>query len=355
MYTIPDMLNPESNRHSVMFVHIERQGENLEYFREHCHPIDPACDFLRVDDFGNIFYSTWRQIRGVPSTNIYKQISHTSPLADITAQNTRYKDTYEIQIHQIQEDEGSIEAAIRAMRHVIENQEIRQLPQTLAIKQRALELMNLYEPGFAELNDQQLRQEQAKTEQILKDAHLFPSPIIAEEKRRTAQWLIKGSSGIDDTGRKNKMISMCSLLAAARRAINREHTVGFILEKYLHMQQILIMEEARCKMICAKAEEKFRPTGLAATKIFQGDTYYPRYRYDHKTLCAMLFSLRDQLKSLHVKPYRDPSQQAAIDIHTVIQLIGQAGYQDVIDQQLFDAIHEQLILVTPDTSRQIYP
>lgn len=92
--------------------------ELQRYFREKCRPL--LGSEVRYDNEGNIFYATWHDLpkKGLLAPE-FICVSRVHPQADIYAPFTRYG-RVELRIHKISEDEGSVEAAIRSMDHILE-------------------------------------------------------------------------------------------------------------------------------------------------------------------------------------------------------------------------------------------
>ena len=225
---------------SEVFVTRPERRLILEHFDNHCRPLYGSD--IRVDFEGNIFYPTWRQVkREKINPGDYDLLSHKGirpgiylnfPLAT--------KRPYELCVHQIKKDGGSVEAGIRSMEHVIEAEINKEAPQAKIVRERIDQLFDLFS-NFSSLTEEDFEIIQGETYALLVRVGLNPETVILEEKQKIAHWLIKGSSGKDSLTRQNWLISTMALQAAYHRTIKRELGINQTLSKFIKMREALIL------------------------------------------------------------------------------------------------------------------
>lgn len=284
-------------------VYFRRQGRQAflaEYLEDHCRPL--LGTELFFDKEGSIFYYRWRSL---PREGLlppqFILVSRLHPQADIYAPHTRYPHRREMQIVPIRKDNGSVEAAIRAMDHVLEGERSKETQRTGAVKNRAHELFDLFSSNFSAIGPEEFAAAREQTFALLRQVGLDPDQVIDEEMQRMATFLLKGSSGRDSTGRENMMVSLGALAAAYRRAISRRWGIDEIISKFLQMREALILDREFSRGIFTDVASRLKSSAMPSHVLFtKPDT--PAKNLG--PVFGLLSTMRFQLTQLHLKPYR---------------------------------------------------
>lgn len=338
------------DRKQAFFVSAGEQEERLAYLHESCTPL--LGSDVYADNEGTIFYTTWRYL---PKENIlpdlYIPISHTHPRADIFAARSRYEHAREILVNRIDADDGSAEAAIRSMEHVLTGTFGRETEQAQAVQSRSRHLLSLFSTDFADMDHEDFRTQLAYTQTLLEKVKLNPATVLDEEKRRMAAWLLKGSLGKDSGERRNWLISTAALQAAYRRALERRFGLNVIARKFLEMREALVIERTFSREIFTDVAHRLRPEDMPAHTLFKNPDSKPT---NVGIVHAILHSLVFQLEQPHVKTYRPVGRQAAANVSLAMEFLKRGDRRAIVERDLFGQTR-QLLLDELDQRSRIYP
>jgi len=240
----------------------------LEYFDRYCQPLYGSN--VRVDSGGNIFYPTWHQVkREKINPEAYSLLSRTrmGEEAYLSLALTT-KHPYELHIHQVRKNSGSVEAGIRSVEHVIKTETGKETPQIKAVKKRIGQLFDLFSDSDS-LSEQDFKILQGETYAQLAQVIPNPETVVLEEKQKIVYWLIKGSGGKDSLSRQNWLITTMALQAAYRRALEREITISQILSKFIRMREALILAREFSREIFTDVDHWLEPQRMPAHYLFR--------------------------------------------------------------------------------------
>ena len=321
----------ERQQNIAYVAHRDRQEERFAYLREHCQRLLNSGAYLNEE--GDIFYISWPDLpkEGLLPPN-YVTISRVHPQANIYTQHSRY-DIKEVIVKQVRKDEGAVETAIRLTDHVLYG-EGREMRQTDAVLKRTDELFDFYTD--TPVTDEALEAAREKTQALLVQVGLDPDKVIDEEKRRMAEWLLKGSTGEDALGRRNLLVTIGALTASYRRAIERKRGIGEITEKFLVMREALIFERKLARITFRTIADQLQPASSIVRLV---NTPFPR---SIETVVGMIHILQNELDHARVKTYRTVALEANRRLAEGIALVQQGKYQEVAQQNLFSEVRKLL-------------
>lgn len=318
------------------------QEERANYLQTSCRKL--LGSDAHVDGDGTIFYYTWGDVphdilaEGMIPPE-YVIISRMHPQADIYAPHTRHKDLKEMVIAEITADDGSVETGIRAMDHILQGESGRETVHATTVKQRAHELLDLFQTDFTSITKEEFSAAQAQTYGLLTAVGYDPETVVNTEKQRMAGWLLKGSVGKDSIDRINWLTSVAALSAAYRHAVMRYRGIGIIEGKFVRMREAFIFEREFSRAIFSDVIEYLREDALPSHRLFK----FPRAPADNVGIVtAILHNMVFQLRQPHVKTYRTVGRQAAQIVHEIMTLLSQDNRQEVIDRHLFSQARDLL-------------
>lgn len=342
----------DGRERQVYFRRSGRQSELARHLETSCRKLLGADVY--VDGEGNIFYYTWPQLhqQGLLPPD-FVQISRLAPQADIYAPHTRYPDRKEMLIAQVTKDEGSVEAAIRAMDHILEGTRGKQKKRLEAISHRAHELFDLFSGNFDQLTDADLTAARRRTRQLLARVGLNPNEINAllhKETQRMLVWLDKGSFGHDSQNRRNKLITAGALSAAWRHATARRQGLSQIERKFVSAREALVLEREFSRAIFADVAAHLRT--MSRHDLFHKPTLTSTG--DLPIVLGLLRTMQFQLEQPHVKTYRPLGRKVAKIIAEIEALLRQNNRREIRQKGLFQ---EAYALLTQELVKQrdIYP
>lgn len=313
----------------------QKRSDRLAYFDQECFPLlgNPA---VRVDKEGSISWLRWPEVE-IPKSGIippaHHIISPQNPAADIYARFSRYTDAAEPTVQTIKKDGGSIETAIRSCDYILFGNRIRQYRQVDAVAGKADELLSLYGMLFNSLSSERFEQNRLEVQALLQDVGLNWETIVSQHKKKMMFWLEKGSFGEDSLQRRNKLISLMALSAAAREAFERKRGLGKIEKKYLGIRQTVIDERIMVRGIFAEISDRFRPEAIPSSVIFRRPQW--SHPYDWGILEGMMQHAKYLLKQAKTRTYRQAAQQAIALLDPAIWNIKQRNVQPIIEQNTF--------------------
>lgn len=341
---------PNTERKEKFVVRKERQQDLLQYVETHCRRL--LGSDTQVDEKGNIFFPIWREVRReqvVPEE--FSLLSRTREREEVyLSRPLTTKRLYELTIHQITKDEGSVEAAIRSAEHTLETELKREKPQVRAVRERISELFDLFS-DFSVVTDEQLEQAERETYRRLAKVGLDPQRIILEEKRKMANWLTKASGGKDSWKRRNDLITTMALEAANRRAVEREQGIGETTSKFVRIREALRFAREFSREILEEVVEKLEPQRMPAHSLFK---YPERPPQNVGIVRGMLNTMTWQLEQPPVRNYRPAGLATGQILKKVVDLLNQDRREEIVERGLFgDArgILEEVL----EKHKDIYP
>lgn len=349
--SLPSPTERYAGRERPVFFVAETRQELLQHFDEQCRPLFGSD--VRFDHEGNILYPIWRDLlrERVLTTGGYVQLSELDPQADLAAPYTRFTHFEEIRIHQIRTDEGSVETAIRAMDHVIEREQDREMQHAGVVRSRSRELLDLFSRRFTEMTDEEFKTAQRETYAQLTKVGLNPATVVDEHKQRMTDWLIEGSLGEDSLGRMNRLISIQALSAAYRQVLKREGAIGEILVKFAGMREALLFEREFDRQILEEVAGSLEEYRMPAHTLFKNPD---RPASNLGIVKGMLNHMRWQLKQPRVKPYLAVGREAGEKLGEVVELLDKGARREIVVLGLFPQAHDLLIRGL-ENHKDIYP
>lgn len=318
----------------VEFVRVGEQQERDLYIRNNCKPLFRSGVFY--DGGGDIYYRIRPTIALQRALSPeFVQLTRLSDQADIQAPYTQFTNIRLRQTHRIEKDEGSVEAAIRSMGHVLERELEVELPQARTVQERASSLLNLFTTGFDQITDVEFRQARRETYDLLGRVGLDPSTVVDNKKRSMAAWITKASFGKDSQDRRNKLISVLSLRAAYRVAIERQQGIGEILSKFIKMHEALLYEREFSRAVMIDVVDRLKPAAVSSHYLFKRPSAQER-RGDAGILISMLKHLEFQLGLPRLRPYRPASLDGQTSIAQVRELLEGGRRLEVAESGLFE-------------------
>jgi len=337
------------DRQEIFIVRPERKPI-LEYFNNHCRSLYGSD--IRVDPKGNIFYPTWRQVkREKVKPENYDLLSHQRIRSEIYLNfPLTTKRPYELHIHQVKKDGGSVEAGIRSIEHVVKAQTKKETPQTKMVRERINQLFDLFS-NFSSLTEKDFKIIQSETYALLAQVNFNPETVILEEKQKIAHWLTKGSSGKDSLGRQNQLITTIALQAAYRRALERETGIKQTLSKFIRMREALILAREFSREIFTDVNHWLEPQRMPVHYLFR----YPQKPPKNVGITiGILNTLCWQLTLPPVKPYRPAGIAAKEPLKQATDLLKQNQREEINQKNLFG----QAYIILQETLKKhqnIYP
>lgn len=318
-------------RPEVFVVRKGRQEELRDYYHRRCRPLFGSD--VRVDKEGNIFYPTWSQVkREKVEPDEYSLLSKKREGEETyLARRLITKSIYELQICQIKENEGGVEAGIRSVEHVLTTELKREKPQTRAVKRRIDELFGLF-TNFSTLTNEQLEEAERETYRRLAQVELDPQTVLLEEKRRMTQWLVKASGGRDSLERRNWLITIMALVAANRRAFERRAGIGETVSKFARMREALVFAREFSREILGEVVYWLEPQRMPAHYLFK---YPGKLAQNVGIVRGMLETMRWQLTQPQVKPYRPAGTEAREVLGTAVSLLERDERREIVERNLF--------------------
>lgn len=338
-------------RREVFVVRKEKQRDLLNYFKQDCRSLYGSD--IRVDKDGNILYQTWPEIKRekvVPDK--VDLLSKKRQRPDVyLRQRLVTKKPHESRINVITEDEGGVEAGIRSMEHILTGERGKETQQVRTIKQRVVDLLDFFRGKdlFQKIPDEEYKRLEAETIRRLNKVKLDPDTVFSEEKEKMTRWLMKASGGKDSLGRENPLITNMALLAAQRRAIEREKGIGHIIPKFLRNREALIFEREFSRGIIEEVKEQLEPQRMPGHYLFKHPDKPPQQA---GLIKGMLDHMSWQLEQPHVKPYKPAGLRAGEVLGEIRELVEQNRRREAKD--LFGQAREILEEVL-DRHKEIYP
>jgi len=336
---------PEREKHRLeeriaCFVRKGRQEELAQEINQ-CRSLFGSDVFY--NNQGDIFYIIWRDLKKAPSFLEYTLITRLHPQADIYAPHSRFQRFKEKIVCQVSKDEGSVEAAIRSMDHILEEEQGREMFQAKAVGRRAFELLDLFTISFSEITEEQFKQEQEKTIALLAQVGFNPDKVVNREKSKIGHWIVKGSFGQDSLGRRNKLISVMALQAAYRQAIERQKGVGgHIIGKFMRMREALIFEREFSRTIFEDVADRLRPEAMPSHQFFKYP-YRPVDERQFNIVKGLLGTMQFQLEQPRVKTYRTIAGQAKEILAEINSLLLEDRRFEIVDKNLFGEVRNLLV------------
>ncbi len=345
---------------------VERKGEKIAYFiasgeqEELRRYLSGFCYRLLDSDAyvsrqeGDIYYITWRDLpkdRILPQT--FLPISKVGPRADIFAHRSRYRQTKHMVVHQIKEDGGGVEVAIRAFDHILEGVSSKERDQADAVRERAYEVLDLFQKRpISEITAEEFAGAQRETYALLARARLDPQRLISRQKRQMVAWLLKGETGRDVRDRLNWLVSVGALQAAYRAALKRRLALDPIAIKYIEGREALLLTRTVCREVMTAVAKRLRDQALPSHVLFK----FPGKIVEVQQIVLvgeMLRQMESELVTLvSVKPYKLAAHEAATYLSDARRLLG-AGKRTEVPAVLAEA-RKRLVTQLSETA-YVYP
>ena len=188
---------------------------------------------------GSIYYVIWGDVEfqdEIPETLTLRR--PLPPSADIFAPQTRFTEKKRGSVHH----SDDIKTTIRAFNHIIDNVREREVGQTSALRQRALQLLDFFaDKPFSNVSEVQFAEARNETYAVLAGVKLDPENLINQEKAKIVKWILRSEK--DSLGRWNKLIRLGALQAAVRHAVEHGRNLATEVEsKFLRGREALVLE-----------------------------------------------------------------------------------------------------------------
>jgi len=259
---------------------------------------------IRVSPEGDIFYPVWRERVRINKPELYLPCSSLPrgwTFERLLA--SRRRPISEVIFYQVKKDDGSVEAAIRSMDHILERygQGEIEVKQVLAIRnqiERARQVLQEtkgvskeeFEEGFDNLYRQTLR--------LMEELGLNQAALSL--KKDIARLLEEASTGRNGLERRNPLVVLKRLEAAEKRIEYRVGEIGFVRDKFLANKAGLLAQREKDRGLLNEAVHQFT-SGLAGHEAFKkGETT----DLQRGILLGVVGSLIYKLEQVRVKPYK---------------------------------------------------
>ncbi len=229
---------------------------------------------VRVSPEGDIYYSVWIERSYILKPELYAPCCRLPQgwnlKRTLTASSNR--PISEIRFLRIRKDGGSVEAAIRAMDHVLtayrdRGQELEQVNRIETQIERAMTVLQEMEQVPREQFEEGFGQLHRETMALLEKCGMSRATLAI--KKNIAQLLDEASTGKDVLGRRNAIAALKKLQAAARRVAYRWAETKFIEAKFSTMREGLVRQREEEREILAGVQHEMT-TGLANHAVFSG-------------------------------------------------------------------------------------
>lgn len=314
---------------------------------------------VKYDEYGNIYYPTWRERTRVLKPEIYESRSKLRRgwSLEKTLRLAPRKPISEKVYHQVKKDEGSVEVAIRNMDHIlagyqVEGEEVEEIKILQGQINQALDVLFEYpsqinpeefEEGFEDLHQETVR--------ILED--LGMNNVILEVKKQLADLVDRGTRGKDWLERRNPRAMLLILEAGLKRVERRRRTMRFIRDKFEPMKGALIRERDESREILQEIQKEMGREGLAGHVLFshpeRGDTPLQR-----GVIRTRLDTTIRRLSQIKLKPYRPVAKELIDRLKRAQALVGEGKYRKA-NEIFVKARAETEAVLGDDRYRQIYP
>jgi len=249
------------------------------------------------------------------------------------------KEPLVLEIAEVKDDEGGVEAALRMTEYVVRGQKNVEQQQVQVVLERTRYLEMLFSQheisGIPEEARTALQQE---TITLLSEAGLDPNQVRLETKRMMALWLIKASKGEDSLQRINEMITWQGLQAVERRAMRREIAVsGNIVAKYSEIGAALAVARSMDRMILVDVGEEIERHLLR--NIYLTKPSAPIWR-DYAYTIQKIEGLSWLLGETKVKPYRLVALETKDKLEVAKQLLDERRRDELFAGGLIGGIAE---------------
>jgi hypothetical protein len=349
VYNIGAMATPIAESKNIYGIRAA-QEKKFEEFNKFYRPLLGSDAFVNND--GDIAYITYHDIPADLSFSpTFIPISQGSVHGEIYTREPEIRLSKEIRVNHVH---GGDEKAIRNMDEILEGKKAQKAVQIQTIGKQAHRLFDLFTNDFASITDNQLSEAQQKTLDLLSKTKLNPHRVVDEETKRIEAWLIKGSSGEDSLGRRNKLIATMALSAAYRRALEEWKGVGPIRRKFATMREALIFERQVSRQSIDEVIHALRPEALPSHTLFK----HPMATSTNEGIVlGMLGHLKFKLELSRVKPYRKFGHTAAQAISSVMEKL-QENPQDrraIVESHVFVSLRSFLTQHMQREETNYYP
>lgn len=260
---------------------------------------------VRVEGDGTILFPKWVTVEsGSVDPETFTSLSgRKMPDSFLMRKGLVSKIVKERTIAEIKKDGGSVETAIRAVGHVIEQEnEVEKEQADLILKRSSYLLRYFEEHRLSSIPPEERERLEEETLAMLADMGLDSEQIRLPVKRMSVMWTIKGSGGKDSLDRDNELIALQSLWAARRSAMKRKQAIeGPILLTYSQWEGALILAGASDRQVLQEVGEETE-NRLMRNIYIEGREQ--RVAGDYEYLIDKVGNLSWNLEETLVKPYR---------------------------------------------------
>lgn len=285
---------------------------------------------VKVSPEGDIHYPVWRERSHVNDPSLYTFLS--KPPRGWTVERllkSKRRPISEVVFNQVKKDKGAVETAIRAMDHVLEKfqekgkelQQVESLESQIAL---VVEVLESTENVSREEFDQHFGELYRQTTDLLVKSGMPRAQLAL--KRDVERLIEEASVGRDKLGRKNPLVMMRKLQAAARRISYRRNEAGFVVDKFEAMKAGLLAQRRKDREILGRCQYDLA-AGFAHHEVFK----FPGRkvsRMQKGILLGLMGTLAYRLDQTRVKPYKPVAVEATAKLRKARLLTGQENYQE---------------------------
>lgn len=287
---------------------------------------------------GSIYYVIWGDVKfqdEIPETLTLRR--PLPPSADIFAPQTRFKEKKRGSVHH----SADIKTAIGAFNHIIDNVRRREVGQTSALRQRALQLLDFFaDIPFYDVSEVEFAEARDETYAVLAGVKLDPKNLINQKKAEIVEWILRSEK--DSLGRWNKLIKLGALQAAVRHAVEHGRNLATEVEsKFLRGREALVLEDNFSTTIYQEIIDRLAPAAMPATIAFT-KPFGSVPIYQKGIVKGLLGTMEHQLdRFIRVNPYRQPAREVAVLLGEAKDLYGK-GERNRITYEIFPQVQTLL-------------
>ncbi len=315
---------------------------------------------IRYDEEGNFVYPIYNERKRVNDVSLYAPVGELPQnwsLERLLQQATR-RPISEMVMRQIRKDEGSVEAGIRSVDHVLRRHRVRGGEE---VEEVAL-LLKQVDRGFALLSRYPGRMSPAEFDRSFEELHQQTKEVLGklrmghvslQLKRDLASLVDRGTKGTDKDLRRNPS-AVIKIFASARRLIERRMvTIDFIRPKYNAMRVALMDERRRSRQTLKDFRKEMGMGGLAGHSAFRPEGK-GRTEVQRGVLLHKLEVLIEGLGQIKLKPYRPLARELIERLGQARGLLKEGHYPEA--KRLFEGAQAETETVLEDPRfRRIYP
>lgn len=282
---------------------------------------------VRVSPEGDIYYPVWRERSRVNKSELYYPCSKLPQgwtFERLLASKRR--PISEVVYYSVSADDGSVEAAIRNMDHILEGylERGKELEQAKEVKAQISQAMRVlretvgvpeekFERGFTDLYGQTLR--------IMERSGM--AKAASALKRDIARLLSEASAGRDRIGRRNPIGLLKKLEAAIVRVEYRLNEVGFVIVKFETNKKGLIAQREKDRGILEEARHDLS-IGFASHEAFHSQRETTGMQKG--ILKGKIGTLIYKLRQVKVKAYKPVVKEVGGELQEARERVDRGDY-----------------------------